>query len=235
MEIGKIEAPFLGPVTLDALRVRPAKEKARRVDLQAARVTLDFNFRGWLFHPTRPLRAQHRDRPTARDDPAGETTRRGQARLEKPRAIVTGRFSVLRRRSRCHDCGDRVPFSRAQSRGKRSRGGKVFRARDCCELAGSAEDFHQTARCDFVGKRSPHDRRACRWSAGLDLEALTIDLASLEKRRVGLELQFDTFGGSFASELSRPRREKNSRSISRVPRPTFRSRRFLRRPAFSSR
>ena len=30
---------------------------------------------------------------------------------------------------------------------------------------------------------------------GLDLEALTIDLSSLEKRRVGLDLQLDAFGG----------------------------------------
>ena len=96
VEIGNIEAPFLHPVTLDGLRILPAKEKARRVDLQAAQVTLDLNFRGWLL--TKNARFVHAiavERLRGSNS-AGKTTRSGKARVEKSRAAFAGYVSFFR-------------------------------------------------------------------------------------------------------------------------------------------
>ena len=194
VEIGKIEAPFLGPVTLDALRIRPAREKARRVDLQAARVTLDFNFRGWLF--TQRARFVHAIAVERLRGSIQQGKQRGAEKLDWKNLArllpdefrftdvdldVTGATTAFR-------------FRGLNLNGSEVEAGKFF-AR---EIFISSPILRQT----FTQLRGATSWETDRFTIagvslvrGLDLEALTFDLASLEKRRVGLELQLDTFGG----------------------------------------
>lgn len=194
VEIGKIDAPFLGPVTFDQFRVRPAKEKARRVDLQAARVTLDFNFRGWLF--TQHARFVH----TIAVERLRGTIQQGK----QPGAAPLDWKNLARL------LPDELRFSDVDL--DVTSAATAFRFRGLNFHASEVEAGKFFAR--EIGVSSPVLRKtftqlrgATSWESdrltiagvslvrGLDLEALTIDLASLEKRRVGLELQLDAFGG----------------------------------------
>ena len=69
---------------------------------------------------------------------------------------------------------------------------------------------------------------------GLDLEALTVDLSSLTKRRIGLDFQLDAFGGTLRASFQ-GRAGKNWPSTWLARLPTFRSRKFRRRPDLLSR
>ncbi len=198
--IGKINAPFLGPVTLEDLRIQPAKEKARRVDLQSARVTLDFNFRGWLF--TKRARFVHAITVAGLRGSIHQGKQRGAEKLDwKNLARLLPdefRFTDI-------DLDVTTAATAFRFRGLSLNGSEV-EARKF-----SAREISVTS--PILRKTFTQLRGATSWESdrltiagvplvrGLDLEALTIDLATLEKRRVGLELQLDTFGGTLRASF----------------------------------
>lgn len=200
VEIGKIEAPFLGPVTLDELRIRPAKEKARRVDLQAARVTLDFNFRGWLF--SKRARFVHALTVERLRGSIQQGKQRGAEKLDWKNLarLLPDEFRFTDLDLDVSTAATAFRFRGLNLNGSEVEAGKFF-----------AREIFVTS--PILRKTFTELRGATSWESdrltiagvplarGLDLEALTIDLASLEKRRVGLELQLDTFGGTLRASF----------------------------------
>src|SRR5438105_4103189 len=49
IEVGKINAPFLGKITIDELSVVSKKTEGREMNVRVSHLVLDLNFRSWLF------------------------------------------------------------------------------------------------------------------------------------------------------------------------------------------
>ena len=194
VEIGKIEAPFLGQVTLQELHVRPAKEKARRVDLQAARVTLDLNFRGWLF--TQHARFVHSIAVERLRGTIQQGKQRGAAKLDWKNF---GRLLPDEFRFSDVDLDVTTAATAFRFRGLNIHASEVEAGKFFAREVGLSSPILRKTFTQLRGATSWEGDRltiaGVSLVRGLDLQALTIDLASLEKRRVGLELQFDAFGG----------------------------------------
>ncbi|MEO6871608.1 MAG: hypothetical protein ABI233_05245 [Chthoniobacterales bacterium] len=194
VDFAKIDAPFLRPVTIERLRIAPAHENGRPVSLQAERVTLDLNFRGWLF--TKRARFLHsiaveRLKGSVRQGAAhgGEKLDwRNLARLLPNEFRITeGDFDVVTAATSFVFRGVNLTASDIASGG--------FFAR---QVSVTSPILRQS----FTGLRgatSWEDNRltiaGVSLVRGLDLEALAVDLSNLRGRRIGLEFTVDAFGG----------------------------------------
>lgn len=200
VQCGKIDAPFLHEVTIDDLRIGPAEKNGRAVNLQARRVTIDLNFRGWLFaRQARLVHAIDVDHLTGGIQQSGAP---GKEKLD-----WRNLHRLLPDRFRFHDADLEVATAATSF---------VFRG---VELSASeiesgnflAHEVSVTApflRQTFAGLRGAtsweNDRLTIAGISlvrGLDLEALTIDLSRLTKRQLGLEFSLDAFGGTLRASF----------------------------------
>ncbi|MBA3833406.1 MAG: hypothetical protein H0X34_16245 [Chthoniobacterales bacterium] len=198
--VAKIDAPFLGLVTVNGLRITPAREKARAVDLQVARVTLDLNFRGWLFAPRARLLhsvvAEHL-RGSVR-----QGTQRGREKLDwrNLQRLLPDEFRFDDVDLDVTTAATAFAFRGVNLSGSQIEAGKFF----AHKIFVTSPLLRQT----FVSLRGAtsweNDRLTIAGIAlarGIDLEALTVDLSSLTTRRIGLEFQLDAFGGSLRASF----------------------------------
>ncbi len=200
VEVAKIKAPFLGAVRIDGLRITSTQEKARVVDLQVPRLTLDLNFRGWFFARRARLLhaiAFHHLRGSIREgtQPRGETLdwRNLQRLLPDDFRIHDADLDVTTVATAFAFRGVNLSVSEIEA-------GKF-----------SAHQIFVTS--PLLRKTFANLRGATSWendrltiagvalARGLDLEALTIDLSSLTNRRIGLDFQLDAFGGSLRASF----------------------------------
>ncbi|MBA2435915.1 MAG: hypothetical protein H0V54_12700 [Chthoniobacterales bacterium] len=200
-EIERVDAPFLRPVTIRNFSLSPGKGSGHEVSLQAATIVVDLNLRGWLFHKdARLLHSVQADQLTCRirilkaARPAAKFDWRQFARLlpdefqfndlnldvTTPAVAVSGRGVLL-------------TASAIES-------GQFF-AR---QIFVTAPLLRQTF-SDLRGATSWEDSRltiaGIALARGLDLEGLTLDLSRLTKRRLGIELQLDTYGGTLRASF----------------------------------
>ena len=201
VQIARIEAPFLQPVTLEGVHLAPAAEKGRPVELEAQSVSVDLNFRGWLFgRKTRLLHAVTIDhlRGKVRQG-LGKT---GGAKLDWPNLhrVLPDSF-----RLDDVDLDVKTPATAFVFRGVRL---------SASEVESGTFFAHQIYVVSPILRKSFTDLRgATSWerdrltiaglslAPGLDLEALTADLSRLPKRQVGLEFELDTFGGTLRASF----------------------------------
>ncbi|MDQ3116952.1 MAG: hypothetical protein M3Q86_10135 [Verrucomicrobiota bacterium] len=200
-EIGQVDAPFLRPVTIRNLSIGPGKGAGREVSLRASNVEVDLNLRGWLFRKhanlLRSIRVQHlagNIRIPVKAQAVAKLDWRPWSRLlpdefqlhELNLDVATATTSVSCR-------GVLVTASAIES-------GRFF-AR---EISVTAPLLRQTFR-NLRGATSWESSRltiaGIPLARGLDLEALTLDLSRLAKRRLGVDLQLDTFGGTLRASF----------------------------------
>ncbi len=200
VEIGKIDAPFLRPVTIDRLRVAPAATNGHEIHLQAAQIAFDLNFRGQIFgrhprllHSLTVERVQGNIRHGAAHGAAQLDWRSLQRLLPDDFRFGAVDLDVATAATAFRFRGVTLNASEIEA-------GKFF--------------AHEISVTSPVLRQTFHDLRgATAWEAnrltiagvslvrGLDLEALTVDLSSLTKRRIGLDFQLDAFGGTLRASF----------------------------------
>ena len=194
VEVAKIEAPFLGAVTIDGLRITPAREKARAVDLQVARVRLDLNFRGWLF--ARRARLLH---SVAFEHLRGSIRQGAQRGGEKLDWRNLQRLLPDDFRFDDVDLDVTTAATAFTFRGVNLSASEIEAGKFSARQIFVTSPFLRKTFVDLRGATSwENDRLTIAGVAlarGLDLEALTVDLSSLTSHRIGLDFQLDAFGG----------------------------------------
>ena len=200
VELEKIEAPFLGEVTIHSLRVTPAKTESRGLSLGAAKVVLDLNFRGWFFSKrARLLGSLATEHVTGSIRRASATTaekldwRKIEQLLPDKIRIDDLDLDVVTETTSVTFRGVVLSASEIES-------GKFF-AR---QIFVTSPILRQTF-TDLRGATSWENSRltiaGISLAHGLDLEALTIDVSRLTKRRLGVDLHLDTFGGTLRASF----------------------------------
>lgn len=210
VSLTKIDAPFLGPVTLRGLHVTASAKAAFRFDLTAKEVKVRLNFRRLLLRT--------RDRPvrniTASDvrleihgTPAGEAL---------PQTAWSTWQKLL---------PDSANFERTSVRVENGatvvilRGGS-FSAAEIESGRFTVDEF--TIASPIVRRTFSHLRGATQWqndqltfagvslTRGLDLESLTLELAYLSKQRIGIDIELDAFGGKIRGDITDEWRPQHS-------------------------
>jgi hypothetical protein len=207
-EMAQVDAPFLRPVTVRQFRLTPGVGKGPQVNLKAATVVIDLNLSGWIFGRGTALLHS-----VEADDVVGS--------LSLPQHPVSIReldwkqlAQLLPENFRVADADLEItgPSASVGFRGLRLsasaiESGKFF-AR---EVSLRSPVLRQTFR-DLRGATSWESARltiaGIPLALGLDLEALTLDLSHLAKRRLGIDLHLDTYGGTLRASLEGRTREK---------------------------
>ncbi len=197
--VAGIDAPFLRAITIDQLRIAPASENAREINLQASRVILDLNFRGCLFSRRAQLlhsvRVEHLRGRIQRTKPSRE-----KLDWRSLHRLLPDVFGLQDADLEVTTAETAFAFHGVNLNGSNVESGS-FTAR---EIEMASPILRQT----FTGLRG-----ATAWDGerltiaglplvrGLDLETLTIDLSRLTKRQVGLDFQLDAFGGTLRASV----------------------------------
>ena len=200
-EVGEVEAPFLREVTIRNLRLTSAGGAATEVAFNAATLVVDLNIRGWLFakraHLLRSLEAGHGSGSIHVSPRVGSAPRLDWRLLAQllPDNFRWHHFDFdVTTATAAFHCRDVVLNASAIESGK-------FLAR---EISINAPFLRQT----FANLRGATSWEAGRLTiagiplvAGLDLEALTLDLSHLARRRLGIDLHLDTYGGTLRASF----------------------------------
>ena len=200
VEIERIEAPFLRDVAIHGLHVRPAKTAPREINLQASNVVLDLNFRRWIFG-----RRARFLRTIAVDQLAGSVRTASQARGEKLdwrrlHELLPDNFRIGDLDLDVETDSSTVSLRGLILSASQIESGEFFARR----IFVSSPYLRQTF-VDLRGATSWEGSRltiaGISLARGLDLEAATIDLSQLAKRRLGIDLHLDTFGGTLRASF----------------------------------
>jgi hypothetical protein len=209
-EIERIDAPFLRAVTIRNLSVGPGKGAGRDISFRAASVVIDLNLHGWIFgEHAKLLRSAQVDRLS------GNIRVRGTARVAvepdwRPWArLLPEDFQINDLNLDVTTATTAVSFRDVLLTASAIESGRFF-AR---QIFVTSPLLRQT----FTNLRGATSWESARLTIagiplarGLDLEALTIDLSRLTKRRVGIDLQLDTYGGTLRASFQGRAGEKFS-------------------------
>lgn len=203
-EIGRVEAPFLRDVTLHQFSLRSAQPSGHDVSIRADSVIADLNLHALFFRrPQRLLRSVRVRRlmgqvrvPVVSQAAVAPDWRSWAQSLPENFEIEDADFDVTTSSTSVSFRGVHLSASAIES-------GK-FQAR---RLSITTPVLRRTF-TDLRGATSWEGARltiaGIPLARGLDLEALTLDLSRLARRRLGLELHLDTYGGTLrASFLGR--------------------------------
>ncbi len=203
-EIGQVEAPFLRDLTLRKFSLRSAETGGHDISIHAESIKADLNLHALFFRrPQRVLRAVRIQQLTGqvRVPVVARTTaptdwRSWAQSLPENFEIVEADFDVTTATTFVSFRGARLTASAIES-------GKFLAQRLSITSPVLRRTFH-----DLRGATSWEGARltiaGIPLARGLDLEALTLDLSRLARRRLGLELHLDTYGGTLrASFLGR--------------------------------
>ena len=199
-EMGEIEAPFLGAVTIRNLQLSSGTGTASEMEFRAATVMVDLNIRGWLFrkraHLLRSFSAEHL---------AGKINVSPRAAAPKLDWHLLAQLLPDNFRFEHFDFDLTTATTASHFRGVMLSASAIESGRF---LAREISVSSPVLRQKFANLRG-----ATSWEGGqltiagiplvpgLDLEALTIDLSHLARRRLGLELHLDTFGGTLRASF----------------------------------
>ncbi len=201
VEIGEVEAPFLREVTIRNLRVTSTKAAATKVAFNVATLVVDLNLRGWALskraHLLRSLDAGY----------FSGSIYVSPKTAAAPKLDWRLLAQLLPDNIRCDHFDFDVTTATTASH-----------LRDVVLTASAIESGKFLAReisvnSPFLRQTFSNLRGATSWEAGrltiagiplvarLDLEALTIDLSHLARRRLGIDLHLDTYGGSLRASF----------------------------------
>src|SRR5450432_1726764 len=201
VEMGDVDAPFLREVTIRNLRVARAADGSREVSFRAASVVVDLNFRGWIFsRRARLLRSINLDHPAGSIRLSAGAASVKKLDWRKLARLLPNNFRI-----------EHLDFDLAA-------GETAFGLRDAFLTASAIESGKFLARRLTVSSPALRQmfgnlRGATSWEGdrltiagiplveGLDLEALNIDLSHLARRRLGVDLDLDTYGGTLRASF----------------------------------
>jgi hypothetical protein len=209
-DVGKIEAPFLRPVTIHNIHITPLQTRDYDLDLSAPRITLDFNFRGrFLSKRTRFIRR------IELPDLHGSIRKNHRFnRVPRPfdwktfHELLPDNIQLTKLNLDVEIADAAFRLVDATVTASEIEAGRIF-AR---EITISSVLLHQT----FSGLRGATSWQEDRitfgglsLAQGLDLESITADFTRLRKSQLRLELNLDAFGGKVrASVIGHARRKQ---------------------------
>ncbi|HEY1584016.1 MAG TPA: hypothetical protein VGF73_13050 [Chthoniobacterales bacterium] len=207
-EIGKVDAPFLRPVAIHQVRIVPVGGKGVQLNLEAETVVADLNLGGWIFgRGTALLRSVEVERLVASLRPPEHPAAIRELDWRKFAQLLPDNFHIGNADLDFESAAASASLRGLMVNGSAIESGKFF-AR---EISFASPVLRQT----FHNLRGATSWEGSRLTIagiplvrGLDLEALTLDLSHLAKRRLGVDLQLDTFGGTLRASFDGRAREK---------------------------
>lgn len=200
VEIEKVEAPFLREIALQGLEVTPAKAASHDIHLRAAKVMLDLNFRGWIFsHRGRLLRSISANHLVGSVHVA---QRRHAQKLDwrKLKQLLPDNV-----RLEDLDLDIVTPATALSFRGVALSASEIESGKFLAHRIFVTSPILRQTFVDLRGATSWESARltiaGISLARGLDLESLTLDLSQMAKRRLGLDLHLDTFGGTLRASF----------------------------------
>jgi hypothetical protein len=210
VHIGRIDAPFLRAVTIRNLSLGAGTGGGRDISLAAANVVVDLNLRGWIFGEHASfLRSAHVSglrgniRMLRTTGIAAEQDWRPWARL------LPDNFQIDDLNLDVTTATTTVGFRDVLLTASAIESGRFF-ARQILVVSPLLRQTFTNLRGATSWESARLTIAGIPLARGLDLEALTIDLARLEKRRLGIDLQLDTYGGTLRASFQGRAREKFS-------------------------
>ena len=209
-EIEGIEAPFLRPVTIRNLSAGSGKGAGPEVSLRAASVVVDLNLRGWIFgEHASLLRSVRVDGLSGNIHVPGTTRVAAELEWRLWDRLLPDNFQINDLNLDVTTATTAVSLRGVLVTASAIESGR-FLAR---QILVTSPLLRQT----FVNLRGATSWESARLTIagiplarGLDLEALTIDLSRLSKRRLGIDLQLDTYGGTLRASFQGRAGEKFS-------------------------
>ena len=203
VSIDKIDTPFLRPVLIRQIHLKPKREDALRLDLTATDVSVGLNFKHILLHmdgriihdlSIRELHVQlHRTNPNLR-----ALSRHGWATLQR---LLPENLSIAKSEMRVEN-GPTLVLLRGGSLSVSETEAGRFNA---AELMVASPWLRQTF-SQLRGATHWETNRltvgGLTLSRGLDLQSGTADFSHLGKQRVGLQFELDAFGGKIRGNIS---------------------------------
>jgi hypothetical protein len=207
-EMAQVDAPFLRPVTIRQFRLTPAAGNGQQVNLQAATVVIDLNLSGWIFgRGTAFLHSVEADHVVASFRPPEHPASIRELDWRQLAQLLPDDFRIADADVEITSPSASVSFRGLSLSGSAIESGKFF-AR---QVSLRSPVLRQTFR-DLRGATSWESARltiaGIPLTSGLDLEALALDLSHLAKRRLGIDLHLDTYGGTLRASLEGRAREK---------------------------
>lgn len=201
VEIGKISAPFLQPVSIERIRITGEKGAATEIELNADHVILHLRLASILTgrgDGIRVLSIQTARSEIRRDFAKTRPDRFNWAALQ---SFLPTNFDIARLNLRVENGATVVLLRNAAISGNQIEPGRF-----------SAGEFSITS--PMVRQTFSQLRGATKWqeerltiggiklARGLDLQSLTIDLSRLEKQRADLQFDLDVLGGKIRANVS---------------------------------
>jgi hypothetical protein len=202
LQIERIDAPLLGPVTVENLRIEGVPGHPFQVNCTARHLEFDLSLEGILTGSRRPLRGFNIDGLTVdirRNPGAADPSKRMPwpifARLQADAFHFSAVNLHLENGITRLDVRDGILTGSELDAG-------IFSAR---EIAITSPGFGQT----FANLRGATSWQESRLSIGalvlvrgLDIDTITIDLSRIAESRVGMEVNLDAFGGKIRVRVS---------------------------------
>lgn len=208
ISVGQIESPLFQPVVIHRIRVTSVRPSAVRVAIEAPRAELDLNLRALLFRSAG--RIVHR---FAIDNLRGEVERvrtdASQGRFDWPlfHRLLADDLELTNLNLQVKNGGARFDLRGVNLNVNEIEAGR-FTARS---IRLSAPWFHQqftNLRGATAWENEQLTIGALSLAPGLDIETITADLSRLDKKRVGLEVNLDAFGGTLRASVASENRQK---------------------------
>ncbi len=200
-EIEQVDAPFLRPVTIRNLSFGSGKKSVHQISLGITTATVDLNLRGWLFrkeanllHRVRLERVTGKIRLPSAPVVAARLDWRPWSRL------LPGEFQVNELNLDVATETTAVSLRGVLLTASSIESGRFF-AREIYVTAPLLRQTFSSLRGATSWEGSRLTISGIPLARGLDLEALTFDLSRLGKRRLGIDLQLDTFGGTLRASF----------------------------------
>jgi hypothetical protein len=200
-EVGKIDAPFLGPVKISELHFRSPEGSSREIDLHLWDVLADLNFRGRVLGRSSPIIHSLEIQRLV----AGIQTAQGKG-SSKPldwrqfARLVPANFRIDQA-----DLQVATPNTTVACEGLSVIASAVESGKFSTRRLAITSPLLRRTFVDLRGATSWENERltiaGIPLVRGLDLEALAIDFSRLERRRVGIDLHLDAYGGTLRASF----------------------------------
>lgn len=202
LQIDKINAPLLRPVTVENLRIDGAAGRPFQINCTAKHLEFDLSLAGILTGSRRPLRALNIHGLTVdirRDPRATEPARRMPWSIFARLQAEAFDFSAVN--LHIENGLTRVDLRDGALTGSELNAG-IFAAR---EIEIAATGFERTL-TNLRGATSWQESRlaigALVLMRGLDVDTVTVDLSRIGESRIGMEVNLDAFGGKIRARVS---------------------------------
>ncbi len=199
--MASVEAPFLRPVVVHGLALTSAPGLRREISLRAETLIIDLNLRAWIFGQQeqllRSIQADHLNGRVHVPEKASAGARLDWRQFAR---LLPDNFRVDDLNLEVATATTTVDF-----RGLLLSASAIESGRFVAREISIRSPFLRRTFLDLRGATSWESSRltiaGIPLAQGLDLEALTFDLSHLARRRLGIDLHLDTYGGTLRASF----------------------------------